>query len=79
MNRDPGSATRPLCHRLSGTRLALQLNPFLFLISLLVGFAYMQWRELRNPGALRKGALLLIRNGGTSEGELECDEPVTPL
>jgi amino acid transporter len=54
------------------------ITPYLFLLALLVGFAYMQWRELRNPGALRKGALLLIRNGGTSEGELECDEPVTP-
>jgi hypothetical protein len=78
MDRDPGSATRPLCHRLSGTRLALQLNPFLFLISLLVGFAYMQWRESRNPGALGRGAMMLIRSGGTSEGELGCAEPLAP-
>ncbi|MGB7464857.1 MAG: APC family permease [Candidatus Acidiferrum sp.] len=55
------------------------ITPFLFLISLLVGFAYMQWRESRNPGALSRGAMMLIRSGGTSEGELGCDEPLAPL
>ena len=53
------------------------ITPFLFLISLLVGFAYMQWRESRNPGALRRGAMMLIRSSGSaSESELGCDEPV---
>jgi len=46
------------------------ITPYMFLVALLVGFAYMQWRESRNPGALRRGATMLIRSGGTSaEGE----------
>jgi amino acid transporter len=55
------------------------ITPYLFLAALLVGFAYMQWREWRNPGALRRGALMLIRSGGSAEGESGCDEPVAPI
>ena len=56
------------------------IAPYLFLISLLVGFAYMQWRESRNPGALGRGAMMLIRGSdSTSEDELGCDEPIAPL
>jgi amino acid transporter len=47
------------------------ITPYLFLVTLLVGIGYMQWREWRNPGALRRGALMITRTGGTSEGELE--------
>ena len=32
------------------------LTPYLFLVSLAVGFAYMQWREWRHPGVLDRGA-----------------------
>jgi amino acid transporter len=32
------------------------ITPYLFLLSLLLGFAFMQWREWRNPGILRGGA-----------------------
>ncbi len=39
------------------------MTPYLFLVALLAGFAYMQWRESRNPGALRRGATLLIQTG----------------
>lgn len=45
------------------------ITPYMFLVALLVGFAYMQWRESRNPGALRRGATMLIRSGGTSAEE----------
>ena len=56
------------------------ITPYMFLVALLVGFAYMQWRESRNPGALRRGATMLIRRGGTSaESELGWDEPEAPL
>src|SRR5260370_41531127 len=55
------------------------MTPYLFLVALLVGFAYMQWRESRNPGALRRGAMMFIRTGGAPEDEVEPDEPVTPL
>ena len=54
------------------------LTPYLFLVSLVIGFAYMQWQESRNPGALRKGALMLTHRGETSEVEMQADEPITP-
>ena len=53
------------------------ITPYLFLAALLVGFAYMQWRESRNPGALHRGAMMLTR-GGAVEVELESDEPAAP-
>ena len=55
------------------------LTPYLFLVALVGGFAYMQWRESRNPGALRRGAMLLIRADGALEDEVEPNEPVPPL
>jgi amino acid transporter len=50
------------------------LTPYLFLAGLLAGFAYMQWRESRHPGALRRGAMMLIRTGGTPERDVEPNE-----
>ena len=47
------------------------ITPYLFLVALLVGFAYMQWRESRNPGALRRGAMMLIRGANGTEGDAE--------
>ena len=55
------------------------ITPYLFLVALTVGFAYMQWRESRNPGALSRSAIMLIRSGGTAEGEVERNEPIAPL
>ncbi|MGC1367587.1 MAG: APC family permease [Candidatus Acidiferrum sp.] len=43
------------------------ITPYLFVGAILVGFAYMQWRESRNPGALRKAALMLTQGDPTSE------------
>ena len=50
------------------------LTPYLFLVSLMVGFAYMQWREWRNPGVLRRAAMMLIRSGNAAEGQAERNE-----
>jgi amino acid transporter len=36
------------------------IAPYLFGFILLLGFAYMQWLEAREPGALRRGASLLV-------------------
>jgi amino acid transporter len=47
------------------------ITPYLFLLTLLVGFAYMQWREWRNPGALGQGAMMLIRGANATEGDPE--------
>jgi amino acid transporter len=43
------------------------LAPYLFVAVVVAGFGYMQWRESANPGALRRGATILLRAGGTEE------------
>lgn len=47
------------------------LTPYLFLILLIAGFAYMEWREWRRPGTLERGAMMIIGNGNTRERELD--------
>jgi amino acid transporter len=42
------------------------LTPFLFVLSLVAGFAYMQWREWRNPGTLRRGAMMITSTSQAS-------------
>lgn len=49
------------------------LTPYLFLVSVIVGFAYMQWREWRNPGTLHRGAMMIIRGEYAGEGEHKKD------
>jgi len=55
------------------------IAPYLFLVALLVGIGYMQWLELRNPGALQKGAMMLTHTSLAPEINLECDKTVTAL
>jgi amino acid transporter len=55
------------------------LTPYLFLAGLVAGFAYMQWRESRYPGALRRGAMML---GPVADGpgrDVEPDKPSAPI
>jgi amino acid transporter len=47
------------------------ITPYLFLLSLLAGLAYMEWREWRNPGGLRRGAMMLIHGASAGEGGAE--------
>lgn len=54
------------------------ITPYLFLVALLCGFAYMQWRESRNPGALSRGAMMLI-GAGTADGEVESKQVIAPM
>jgi amino acid transporter len=44
-----------------------RLTPYLFFVALIAGFIYMQWRESRNPGALSRGANMLIRSGAPDD------------
>jgi amino acid transporter len=46
-----------------------KVAPYFFLVMLLLGFAYMQWREWRNPGSLNRSAALLIRSNATMEAD----------
>ena len=51
------------------------VTPYMFLGALVAGFAYMQWRESRNPGALGRGATMLIpqrHSRGRSRTERAC-------
>jgi amino acid transporter len=45
------------------------IAPYLFLASLLIGIGYMQWREARNPGALQRGAAMLVGNRDGAKGD----------
>jgi len=42
-----------------------------------LGFAYMEWREWRNPGTLNRGAMMLIR-GGAPERERKTRKAANP-
>ena len=45
------------------------ITPYLFLLALVLGLAYMQWREWRQPGILSRGAMMLTRSAGETEAE----------
>ncbi len=47
------------------------IAPYLFLVSLLIGFAYMQWREARDPGSLQRGATMLLGSRSGAEGDVD--------
>ena len=49
------------------------MTPYLFLAALIVGFLYMQRREARHPGALLRGATMLVGSRTTAEGEVDWD------
>jgi amino acid transporter len=55
------------------------ISPYFFVVSLLAGFAYMQWREVRYPGSLRRGATMLVGSSRTAEGDVDWDKPLSPL
>jgi amino acid transporter len=46
-----------------------RLTPYLFVILLMGGFAYMHWRESRNPGTLRRSALMIVQGGSRDRDE----------
>jgi amino acid transporter len=54
------------------------LAPYLFLAALLAGFAFMQWLEARAPGALARGASMLVGGRSTAAGEVDWDTPADP-
>jgi amino acid transporter len=54
------------------------LAPYFLVLSLVVGFGYMRWLEARNPGALLRGATMLVGNRSSAEGDVDWGEPVAP-
>jgi len=55
------------------------IAPYVFVGALIAGFGYMQWLEARHPGALRRGATMLIGSRSTAEGDVDWDKPIAPL
>jgi amino acid transporter len=56
------------------------ITPYLFIAALVIGFGYMQWREARHPGALRRGATVLVGARSDAEGDVDWDTPAaTPV
>jgi amino acid transporter len=49
------------------------ITPYLFVLGLIIGFCYMHWRELRSPGALARGATMLVGNRIDPEGDVDWD------
>ena len=43
------------------------LTPYLFVVSIIAGFAYMQWRDWQNPGILNRGARMMLNRGNAGE------------
>jgi len=76
----PGAATLALVPVLFVTLYPLppwpyDIAPYLFLVLLLAGFATMQWREARHPGALQRGANMLVGSRSSADGDVDWDEP----
>ena len=55
------------------------IAPYFLVVSLIAGFGYMQWLESRHPGALLRGATMLVGSRSTSEGDVDWDKPIAPL
>jgi hypothetical protein len=53
--------------------------PYFLVVSLIAGFGYMHWIELRRPGALLRGATMLVGSRSTQEGDVHWDQPIAPL
>jgi amino acid transporter len=54
------------------------VTPFLFVAALIFGFGYMQWCNSRHPGALRRGATMLVGHRTDAEGDVDWDSPTPP-
>ena len=53
----------------------VNITPYIFVLALIVGFAYMVWRESRHPGVLRRGATVLVGTRSDAEGDVDWDTP----
>ena len=51
------------------------ITPYLFIAMLILGFGYMIRRDARNPGALARGATMLVGTRLDREGDVDWDTP----
>jgi amino acid transporter len=54
------------------------VTPYLFVVALVAGFGCMQWCESRHPGALLRGATMLIGHRTDAEGDVDWDPAASP-
>jgi amino acid transporter len=54
------------------------ITPYIFIAALIIGFAYMVWREARQPGVLHRGATVLVGTRSDAEGDVNWDAPAPP-
>jgi amino acid transporter len=54
------------------------ITPYIFIAALIIGFAYMVWREARKPGVLHRGATVLVGTRSDAEGDVNWDAPAPP-
>jgi amino acid transporter len=54
------------------------VTPYLFVVLLIIGLGYMHWCESRHPGALRRGATMLVGYRTNAEGDVDWDSPTSP-
>ncbi len=53
----------------------VNITPYIFILTLIIGFGYMVWRESRHPGVLRRGATVLVGSRSDAEGDVDWDAP----
>ncbi len=51
------------------------LAPYLFIAGMLAGLVYMRSREARDPGALERGATMLVGTLSDAQGDVDWDRP----
>jgi amino acid transporter len=51
------------------------ITPYLFIAAVVCGFGYMWWIEWRRPGALRRGATMLVGRRTDAAGDVDWDSP----
>ncbi|HTZ60117.1 MAG TPA: APC family permease [Acidobacteriaceae bacterium] len=55
------------------------ITPYVFVVSMILGFGYMLWLERREPGALSRGATMLVGSRTSEEGDVDWNKPLAPL
>jgi amino acid transporter len=54
------------------------ITPYLFVLALISGFGYMQWRETHHPGVLLRGATMLVGRRTDAKGDVDWDPSTAP-
>jgi amino acid transporter len=53
----------------------VNITPYIFILTLIIGYGYMLWRESRHPGVLQRGATVLVGSRSDAAGDVNWDAP----